>query len=255
MTVPAHVMRLYGFKTREGNNMRQTETLKKVTLFLVVLLAGARGVFAADLELWNKAVQLYAWNKDWVPGSVAMTIEELDEKGELKSLTESQIRYKVNQKRELEPVVIFVIKDGKDVTDKNRQAGGQRRDSAMGMDESPFDPALQDKVTVKPTGEKKTIRGHSCTGFSFVLKQKKNSFLGTAWIEEGTGIPYAATITFDPLPPFVTRMNGEILFSYTDDSTWYPSDMNFEGEGSFLFIKRLFRSKMNFSDYFMFLKQ
>ncbi len=235
--------------------MRKAETLKKTILFLFVLLVGAGEIFAAELELWNKAVQLYAWNKDWVPGSVVMKLEELDEKGKLKSLTESRIRYRVNEKRELEPEIVSIIKDGKDVTDKNRQGGGQRRNSSMGMDESPFDPALQDNVTVKPTGEKKVVRGHICSGFSFVLKQKKNSLLGTAWIEESTGIPYGATITFDPLPAFVTRMNGEILFSYTDDSTWYPSDMSFEGEGSFLFIKRLFRSKMSFSDYFIFLKQ
>ena len=63
------------------------------------------------------------------------------------------------------------------------------------------------------------------------------------------GHPQRLVYTLKPLPPFVSRFDGDIEFQILPDGALVVSAVGFSGEGGFLLIRKYFRVRMDFSDY------
>jgi len=214
----------------------------------------------ASDPLWQKAVDLAALNRDRVPGLLDMTSKVMDKKGKVEDLQEIKTRLFLGETGEVESELVRIVANGEDITEKTR-ADMEKRDQGKKDENSGevtmefqtagiFDPASQDRLTTRSTGQKAFVDGHSCIGYTFSFKEKDGTVLsGTAWLEEGTGIPMEVQSTPDPLPKHVKSMKTTLKYE-VQNNRWGLREMVVEGVGGMLFIKKKFHMTTTFSDWF-----
>jgi hypothetical protein len=229
--------------------------------------------------LWTKAVAIYEANKNLVPGSMTQTVEELDGDGAVKSSTVSALRFSPDPSAEqgVATEIVSVVKDGKDVTaeqrkelDKQREKRAKEekkkadkdgeRSQSVSSNDSPFNPDFQKSVAVSDRGGRETIAGRACSSFDFSYtrtdgenpKAKPYTVKGVAWLDEETGAPLKVESTRDPLPRGAKRMSSTFLYEIRPDGSWVLKEMQFEGAGGILFIKKSFRMKASFADHWLY---
>jgi hypothetical protein len=229
------------------------------TVMLLLIPAATAGVFADSAvdhdSLWTTAVELFAANERWIAGSTYLLSEEIKKDGEIKSSETREIRTSVDEDLRLRTEILFVEKNGEDITEEEKRKDEQEsaddddNDNSGGLP-SPFDPKLQDRVTAQPTGEYEVINGKRCVIYSFeITGDDEQSYIGSVWIEEATLVPVKLTASISPLPRFVSFITMTVQYTNLPER-WVISDVYFEGAGGFLFVKKHFRTKMRFSDYF-----
>jgi hypothetical protein len=230
--------------------------------FLILL---APGVFPAegdhpDAGIWKKAVALAARNANWVPSDLYLRVEELNRSGLVKNIRETWMKLSLDDSERLKPEVVRALKNGEDVTDEAREKQRRKTGDAGEEDDSsiqvttPFDPDVREAVTFAATGERRVISRSRCVGFEFTQevepsKGKPFRLRGKAWLEEGTGAPLLMTFTLDPKPLGVKQIENTVRFEFQGNERWYPQSVETEGTAGFLFIKKTFRTRMEFSGY------
>lgn len=235
-------------------------SIRRAPTFILLLILAAIGGAFAETEIdhdsrWTTAVKLFSANERWIAGSIYLLSEELKKDGEIKSTETRELRTFVDGNSRLRTEIQYVEKNGEDITDEEKKKDEQEsadnddNDNGGGLP-SPFDPKIHDTVTARPTGEYDVINGKRCSIYSFEMAgDEKRSYVGSIWIEEATSVPVKLTASIEPLPLFVSFITLTVLYTDSPDQ-WVITDVYFEGAGSFLFVKRHFRTEMRFSDYF-----
>lgn len=232
----------------------------KNRLFFVFLLfiPVALGAGPSADPLWQKAVEVARRNKPWVPGLAIMHIETQDDKGNPKERYDSELRLVPGADGTPELRVEKAVRDGMDVTDKERDAQEKRsseaktkgKPQALNFGDDPFDPDLQAAVDVTALGQSRTIGGKRCSVFGFTMKKKDGSTLeGTAALDPENGTPVEVTYTAKPLPVGVQSMTTIMRYGNGPSGDGFLREVSVDGAGAFLFIKRTFRTLFSLDGY------
>lgn len=231
-------------------------------MFLILLVQEAFPLKGdhRDAGIWKKAMSLAARNANWVPSDIYLRVEELNRSGSVKNTRETWMKLPPGDSDRLRPEVVRALKNGEDVTAESREKQRRRNRDADGENDltvrvtTPFDPDVREDVTYSATGERRMISRSWCAGFDFTQavvppKGKPFSLRGKAWLEEGTGAPLLMTFTLEPLPPGVKQIENTVRFEFQGDERWYPKSVETDASAGFLFIKKEFRTRMEFIGY------
>lgn len=242
--------------------------MRKLLAVLLFITLGIGIVIAqespADL-LWQKAATLAGANLDWMPGKTMSRIMELDDNGETKSVTESWLRFYLDQNNQVETELLKAVKDGKDITTEQRKKMAEDRkkqtDSPDSKDKkrpkknidlsdyNPFAPGIQASLTKKNLNRREIVQEKHCLVYEYRFTEEALCYKGLAWLEEATGTPLKLQYSLDPLPKYTTRMLTVVHYYSGNNGEWYPTSMTMEAAGKFLMIKKNLRIIMEFSEY------
>ncbi len=224
----------------------------------ILLISGVAQTGAPPDSLWQKAVAIAQANDPWIPGLMVSRLEMLDGKGGAQSVEEFWVQFTLGADGKVQSKRVKHLKDGKEVSEPEPSEGRdedgpqekEKHSFSFSFTESPFHPKVQGKVAFQRTTQTKTIRGRPCAGYPFTLRKEKGAIeRGTAWLEEGTGVPVELQFSPSPLPKRVQRLVTTVRYETTPEGAWHPVEIVFEGEGGFLFIKRRFRNVIRLSEY------
>lgn len=184
--------------------------------------------------------------------------EMLDGQGKAESLRESWTKSHLGHNGEVVFETVKVIENGKDITEEKKRDTTSQDDKrkkkkfsySFKSIDSPFDIKYKKEISVEKTTDLRLFLGKRCFAYKFVRKIEDGKVMvGTAWLEEVTGIPTEVTFTTKPLPKNVKSMSTIIIYEFTSNGKLYKEKIITEGNGGFLFIKKNFRIIINFSDY------
>lgn len=228
-------------------------TILVFSLFAIVN-AHAR---SPEVDLWQKAVQLYAENQHWMPQKMTMQFEFLNRDDEPEDVTISKYKISVNEDNEFEVQLLAVIHNGENITESELEKQKNSDDGLVGAEnmkitaeDSPFHPNNRDNVTVNETNIIKMIEGHQCQGYRYTLTCVDKTKIGTAWLDIETGAPILNQYTTDPLPKRVKEMEHTTHFTHDPKrDLFHIKETQFEGVGGFWFFKKKFRGTITFSNF------
>jgi hypothetical protein len=248
--------------------MKKSSAIFIAGLLIASLAAAEDGAGADDLGLWRKALAVFQQNSDWVPGKMSVLSEMLDRKGHPDSITQLDFNIVLDGRGRARTELLRATKDGKDVGAEMKKKleaseaqdgkNEKKKDSySLSLADSPFNPDKQQQVTVRPTAEKQLLFEKTCRRFDFSFateivqkgKKEKLTWIGKAWLDEGSGIPVKLEFSFEPLPKHVYNLWTIYLYETTAAGDWYLNEIRVQGHGGFLFIKKGFRSTTRFSEY------
>jgi len=246
-----------------------------------------RAPSTAHPALWIQAVQILESSKDLVPGKALQKIQELDDKGGVKSQTNVEISIAPDEAGNIKSDIVKASKDGKDITGEEKKKAAERekkeaaaakkaakedresdsdeRSHSFSMDDGPFNAERQSDVRVTETRTRETIDGMSCVCFEFSYPEKQKgkarskgtpaTVKGTAWIDEGSGHPMKVEFTMEPLPKHVKNLRTTMQYGTDASGPWVLKQMVFEAHGAFLVFAKRIRGDMLFSDYWKYEKR
>ncbi len=255
----------------------KTHSLAGGLLLALTLIPGAAAgenqspVAAAQPELWQKAVAVFAASSHLAPGKVRLAFSLLDGKGQPKKTFEREMSYSLDDQGKIRAELVWARENGRDVTataraelreqekkDASEQNKGQR--ATFSLRDVPFDPDKQGQVEVVPRPETEFLFGRTCRRFDFSMdlpvdsgggrKGKSVTLRGMAWIDEASGAPVKFEFAPDPLPSKVKGLWTVFTYGPGPNGEWLLKEIASEGVGGFLFIKKRFRSRIELDDYF-----
>ena len=218
--------------------------------------------------LWQKAIEVFRKNSDWIPGKMSVLSEILDRKGRPDSVTRLDFHILVDDLGNARTELLQAFKNGKDVSAemKKKQALRETQEKTaakkndrytVSMGDTPFNPDKQQQVTVRAQDEKQLLFGRMCRRFDFSFKTaiRRNektenlTWIGKAWLDENSGIPIKLEFSFEPLPKNVHSFWTIYLYEINAGEDWTLKEIHAQGQGGFLFIKKGFRSTTVFTEY------
>jgi hypothetical protein len=184
-----------------------------------------------------------------------LAIEMADDKGKVLETWDNRYRLSIGTDGGVRTAVVSASHNGKDETAKEREAQAKRdrdsrADAASPMSvfgDDPFDPALQGAIEIRQLAGTREIEGTTCIAFAFILSKSKNTAVeGTAWLDAVSGLPVESVSSPKPLP----RGANELVTTvhYIDGLV---SEVQVEGSGSLLFLKRRFVSVITLGSWFL----
>jgi hypothetical protein len=227
-------------------------------MFLVLTCAPTLLIAASALEdpLWRKAVGIANSNSNSVPG-LTVTRTEVLHKGDPASVHEVWQRSALGTNGQVVRRTVKVLEDGKDVT-KSIKAKPAKSDGGIAAGiprmsgSHPFDPTVQDQVSLHPTVEARVILGKQCVAYDFDLRRTNGTLVkGKTWIEKTTGWPAEIeNMTFTPqLDKRFKRLAITTRYESGPENRWQIKEVVMTGTVSVLFIKADVRSTTTFSEY------
>jgi hypothetical protein len=192
--------------------------------------------------LWEKAVAIASANGDWVAG-LTVTRSEVLLKGESANVHEIWQRSQPGERGEIITQTVKVVENGKEVTEKEKPKTKDKittkKKSSKGGG-NPFDPKVQDQLTIKSTDRIKVIGGNHCGAFEFDLQSTNGQRVkGVAWLEKEKGVPMEIeNMTIDPLPEkHFKQMMMTTRYELTPEGAWHAKEMITTGTISVMFIR------------------
>jgi hypothetical protein len=233
-------------------------------------------------SLWKKAVALAETGSGWIPGKMMFRQEKLDGKGATTRSSERWMQAVAVGDGSFTYETFKVLVDGKDMTqqekaaereeaakanarsdgkakdrakDEAKESGDKGGESVSYSFSSPdiFEAQAQDRVSARPLGQRKVVRGRHCVSYEFMTERDQKAYreklTGVAWLEEQTGIPVELQYTASPLPKHVKGAHTTVRYENAPDGSFYPADLITEGNGGFLFIKVNLRMTLKYLEY------
>lgn len=235
--------------------------MRRSGILLFVLLLGS--ALAHGNPLWQNAVELFDRYGGLVPGRMTVRAVQYNGRGNVVSLEESELEFFLRPDGEVDANVIYALSDGEDVTEERREnpgggpgafpgAEGSQDDNAFsGLQRSPFDPAEQENIQITRIGPPVEMGGTTARIFEFVQTTGEDSrTVGTAWLNEESGEPLALELMVEPLPRIVTEFAMRQEFARDEEGRWIVRRIEFDGEGTLLFLRRRIETELVFSQYF-----
>ena len=256
------------------NEMRGINLKRYTIAALLILVVGWSAVLPAGNrgdDLWQRAVAVAESNQDWVPGQLESHIKMLTRKGRVKDHIETWLKLEAGKDDQIVTSLLKYIKNGVDETEKRRERflearkkaqaerkkdRGERNNSnslTIGLQDHPFAAAVQDAVSFQLLKSDVLLDGKSCSIFAYRQKLAGSGAVvrtGKVWIHQETGIPVQHEFTLEPLPSRVKRFTQRISYQSDRADTWYPRTLEIDGVGGFLFIRKYFKSRVLFTNYF-----
>lgn len=239
--------------------MRSCMGRRTVFFILGFALAVSCAQAAPTDVLWQKAIKVAEAAKTTLPGIIQFRAEMMDGDGTVESIQESTVKLTEGKDGQVESELVKVIEDGRDVTQKardeesrraqNKSEKGEGQSFGIQFGDNPFQPEVQTKVTARSLGTKRTLLGRPCSEFEVTWKKDKETEKGIACLDDQTGAPLEYSYVPDPLPKHVKRMQTTLRYEDGGPSGWRPTEMKVEGEGGFLFIRKKFRMRTTFSEF------
>jgi hypothetical protein len=229
----------------------------RAAAILVLALAAAIPAGAAPSDpLWLAAVESSRQAKQWSPGEIRLAVEMADDKGKVLETWDNQYRLSAGADGVVRTEVVSAFHDGKDETQKEREAQAKRdaaaraEDGARGQDidlgDDPFDPDLQDAVDIRQLAGTRAIAGMTCVAFAFTLTKPNGATIeGNVWLDAITGLPVEFVSSPKPLPRGAHELVTTVR--YADG---LAAEVRVEGSGSLLFFKRRFMSVITLGGWF-----
>ena len=235
-----------------------TKSLPKTVAAVALVLWWGNGLHSAADEpqdaLWRKAVAVAAANVDWVPG-LTVTRSEVLHKGQPVAVHEIWQRSKPGPGGEPLTEIVKILEDGEDVTKKEKKETkdkGSAKKSGGQRGGNPFDPGVQDKISLKVMAHSRTIAGRDCVGYGFEIRNTNGPLVrGTAWLEKDTGVPSEIeNMTLDPLPDRrLKRLTLATRYETTTNGTWLAKTTTAISTMSVMFVKADARTTTTFSEH------
>lgn len=222
--------------------------MRRVITLSLALFTAALGW--GESALWNGAVRSFARNEVWQPGLIRVRFDQFNRRGEQISSSRSLLQVTVDENGELQTTVIESEEEGEDEESSGGPPFGDDDNAFAVLQISPFDPAAQDRVEARATGETRTIRGRQATAFAYtVTGEGRRNAVGTAWLATDSGAPLLLETSIEPLPVYLESFFASQSFGGNDDR-WTADALSFEANVRFLLIRRRIESALEFSDYF-----
>ena len=222
-----------------------------VTVFFSLLLpAVASQASSAPDPLWNKAVEIFRANREWLPGSASFLLEIVDDKGAPTETWRLWYRIAPAPAGGVAAEVTRATHNGADSTKKEQENQKKRKAMPFTMQDNPFDPAVQASVEPRARGETELMGDRRCALYDFLLRRKDASVLtGTAWLDAESGSPVELRYTVSPLPRGLLHMKTTLRFARGPTGDGFLSEVFVEGVGGILFIKKSFRTVIAMDGY------
>lgn len=226
--------------------------------FVALVLVAAPSLFADTL--WNRAVQRFAENANWLAENMYISAVQRNGRDELMTEEVSHVQLYENGRGEIETRVVFATKDGEDITDE-RQAGsegmaeqflaGEGDNPFTDINRSPFAPAERENVTFVRTDRIAWKQGLRSRAYQFEHRLgPRERTMGTVWLSEAEGGPVEMQFSVDPRPAFVNFVNVRLRYALRENGDMYVTEGFIEAEGQFLFVIRRFQLELEFEDHF-----
>lgn len=225
-------------------------------VLIPVVLFASPLFLPADL-LWNRAVDAYPRSLQWVPATIEVLTEQYNGGGDLRSRarvvserrvsTDGEVSYEVVESEQMvgrgDPESGFPGFPGDDEATED----DPERFAAVGA--SPFDPELQEQVSYRRTGNRRSFRGETAVAFSFQLELEGDARAhGTAWLDPDSGLPLRVERTVEP--PIAVIRSFEVEESYRpQDDHWRLNSFSVDVVGRVLFVERRVLMNMAFRDH------
>lgn len=242
--------------------------IKSATTGDTTLTAAEKTTVLYPSGLWQKALTVFQKNSDCFPGNVTVFSEVLDRQGRSDSITKLYFNMTIDDQGALHTELLQAFKDGRDIsTDmkkklevreaQDKKTAKKNETLRVSLADNPFNPDKQQNVTVRAHDEKQLLFGRICQRFDFSFKTEivrkdkaeKITWVGKAWLEENSGIPFKLEFSFEPLPKHMHNLWTIYLYEITATGDWGLKEIKVQGQGGFLFIKKSFRSTTSFSNY------
>ncbi len=208
--------------------VRRVHTALLIGTLFVGLSAGA--AWGTDQDpLWQKAVEIASANDNWVPGHVIHNEEVYSRIGILQENTVTHSELQRQQNRDVEVAFLKILQNGRDITEEFTREFG--RTVILEEDEyrvdHPFRSSALGSVEYQRLDKKKNIRGKKCISYAFTYVDKRGTWEGTAWLEDGSGVPVFIQGTLVSVPleeSWYTLLGLAVTTSFTtnENGSWYP---------------------------------
>ncbi|MCP4137667.1 MAG: hypothetical protein GY754_42260 [bacterium] len=178
--------------------------------------------------LWKKAVKIAKANENLVPHRIKEHEKIFDSGGKLEESSISTYSFVKDPKKLFTYVLKSSVKDGKDYTaEKKKELKEYSDKDIIGNDEeNPFDPRVQNSVSIKRTGKTAVINNRKCVVFRYSQKTKETTWNGTVWLDAKSGAPLKLAARPRKMiseKDFKTRsMLMVISFDYSNKGSWFP---------------------------------
>jgi len=207
---------------------------------------------SSNYPVWKKAVSIMGKNTQWISGKKIVQTEKLDSDGNVIEYCTVYITQTATDNGKVKNKVTKVTYNGKKLTDENRKKAEKLRDKNFSSKITSGNP-LKDGLTDKPVkklNKTKKFFNKKCYGFEFYKKVKKNKSLrGIAWVDKQSNAPLK--IEYFPGKDAVGEITFSYYYNYKSDGTWYPEKSIMDVKLKVLFIKKYFRIKVQYKDYFI----
>ena len=213
-------------------------------------------------SLWNKAVDMFERSSQYVPGKMVMTTDIKTKDGEVEESSVMHIRVFQDDNNVIQTEIIRAEQNGKDITeDARKEAESEKADKeddsgdsvsfSKSSDSNVFCKSCQKDVTVRSLNRHETIGGMPAAAYEFTYTPTdQETMKGTAWLDKTTGRPLKVESVPDPLPKHVKEMTSVDWYSLNDQDLLILTKTEMSGVGGFLFIKRWFSTRIEFSNHF-----
>ena len=188
------VERMNALSFDEGNMKRFGKRCRLIFLAAVLSCFGPAGnVQAGDTpqsmsQLWDKAAA-YRSSCHWVPGRLVQHELTYDLRGRVQEERRLVIGFSPGNRNRIRKNLRAAEENGRDISWQLRAALEETVTLEELIGESPFTPADGQQVSFHFDGERRSIDGHVCFGFSFIFTTAKATVEGTAWLDKQTGLP------------------------------------------------------------------
>ncbi len=215
---------------------------------------------AAD-SLWSAAVSHFEQNRDVYASRMQTESAEFDGRGVRRSHREIEVAVSVTDTGEFASRLLRAREDGRELDPASletgnplfgsdaQDAGNEGRAASMAaVEQSPFDPLIQNTVSFVRVGTARAPGGSPAVEYRYTQTGAEHTISGTAWLNPQTGHPIALRASVTPLPRFVREMTVEQDFA-VNDAGWFTTEVRVRADGGFLFVRRTVHVDLRFMDH------
>jgi hypothetical protein len=225
---------------------------KRFTRAAALVLVAMAAVSSGEVQdpLWDKAVETATVNRNWMPGLVKVSEVVRNKRGELIETTATSFRLFLSD-GEVDAELVSASENGADITEAARREFQKNKAAwlADGLEESPFDPNAQDRVSATATGKTAVVDETECTVYVFTHVDETGLWRGEAWLDPTLGAPLRIFEQLESVPlqtddAEMLELDIAVHDDVTPDKKWlarrivskgrFKTGWLFETEGTFV---------------------
>lgn len=182
--------------------------------------------------------------------TLAGRIEQLDGDGAVDSWKDLVLRVLATGESTPRSEVVKYVEDGEDKTAEAKEKSAKRAKKRVDKKREfrvPFLPSEQPRYDFRILGRDARFPGRVKVGF-VAKSPAEDAWNGTAWVNEKEGEIESMGFTFSQNPTFVDQAQATLVFGNHTELGRAPSELTFEAEGGFLFVRRHYRGRATLTD-------